>query len=168
MITGIILENCLSHVSVSWCHLFMFRFWTYLIVLYFQICHLWLISLISITGKKKKIAILLCLTMPLLFRTCLCWTTEIFLALQFFNLFIICCSHYCSWHCIIHHEYRFSMTLSSDTAMLHWCWPQMNAFPRACRKAWIIIYFVVMLTLPLGMVTHKGKATHYTTEAAYM
>lgn len=88
-----------------------------------------------VTGGEKKIAILLCLTMPLLFRTCLCWTIEIFLALQFFNLFIICYSHYCSWRCIIHHEYRFSMTLSSDTAMLHWCWPQMNVFPKSMQKS---------------------------------
>lgn len=40
------IENILSHVSVSRLHLFMFRFWAYLIVLYFQICHSWLISLI--------------------------------------------------------------------------------------------------------------------------
>lgn len=43
-----------------------------------------------VTGeKKKKIAILLCLRMPLLSRTCLCWTIEIFLALQFFNLYYL-------------------------------------------------------------------------------
>ena len=43
----------MSHVSVSRLHLFMFRFWTYLIVLYFQICYSWLISLIQSQGKKK-------------------------------------------------------------------------------------------------------------------
>lgn len=75
---------------------------------------------------------------------------------------------YCSWCYIIHHEYWLPMTLSKDIAMPHWCWPQMQVLPRACRKAWTTIYFVVMLTLPFGMVPYKCKATHYSMEITQM